>query len=99
MHSELIPSIIVLSLILNTWCVTAIPAVHVSELGQVYMFKYDSVHRRFEGDVSAKNGKLYINGKAITVFSERDPANIKWGDIGAHYIVESTVGSRIIPSR
>jgi len=56
----------------------------------VYMFKYDSVHRRFEGDVHAKDGKLYIKGKAITIFSERDPANIKWGDVGAHYIVEST---------
>lgn len=58
------------------------------------MFKFDSVHRRFEGDVRAKDGKLYINGKPITVFSERDPANIKWGDVGADYIVESTVGSR-----
>ncbi|KAI9571920.1 glyceraldehyde-3-phosphate dehydrogenase [Boletus coccyginus] len=56
----------------------------------VYMFKYDSVHRRFEGDVSAKEGKLYIKGKAITVFAERDPANIKWGSVGADYIVEST---------
>ncbi|KAF8547312.1 glyceraldehyde 3-phosphate dehydrogenase [Imleria badia] len=56
----------------------------------VYMFKYDSVHRRFEGDVSAKDGKLFINGKAITVYAERDPANIKWGDVGAEYIVEST---------
>ncbi|KAI6147854.1 glyceraldehyde 3-phosphate dehydrogenase [Pisolithus tinctorius] len=56
----------------------------------VYMFKYDSVHRRFEGDVHAEDGKLVINGKAITVFSERDPANIKWGEVGADYIVEST---------
>lgn len=56
----------------------------------VYMFKYDSVHRRFEGDVHARDGKLVINGNAITVFSERDPANIKWGDVGAEYIVEST---------
>ncbi|KAF9221710.1 glyceraldehyde-3-phosphate dehydrogenase [Gyrodon lividus] len=56
----------------------------------VYMFKYDSVHRRFDGDVYVKDGKLYINGKAITVFGERDPANIKWGDVGAEYIVEST---------
>ncbi|KAH7882450.1 hypothetical protein F5I97DRAFT_1817141 [Phlebopus sp. FC_14] len=56
----------------------------------VYMFKYDSVHRRFEGDVSAKDGKLYIHGKEITVFGERDPANIKWSSVGAEYIVEST---------
>ncbi|KIJ60925.1 hypothetical protein HYDPIDRAFT_116615 [Hydnomerulius pinastri MD-312] len=56
----------------------------------VYMFKYDSVHGRFEGDVHTKDGKLYINGKAITVFGERDPANIKWGSVGAEYIVEST---------
>ncbi|KAH0834066.1 hypothetical protein J3R83DRAFT_11350 [Lanmaoa asiatica] len=56
----------------------------------VYMFKFDSVHRRFEGEVHAQDGKLYINGKAITVFGERDPANIKWGDVGAQYIVEST---------
>lgn len=58
------------------------------------MFKYDSVHRRFPGDVRAEGGKLYINGKAITIFSERDPANIRWGDVGAEYIVESTVGGR-----
>ncbi|KAH7882213.1 glyceraldehyde 3-phosphate dehydrogenase [Phlebopus sp. FC_14] len=56
----------------------------------VYMFKYDSVHRRFEGDVYAKDGKLYINGKEIIVFGERDPANIKWASVGAEYIVEST---------
>lgn len=58
------------------------------------MFKYDSVHRRFEGEVSAQGGKLYINGKEITVFAERDPANIKWSTVDAQYIVESTVGSR-----
>ncbi|KAL0579210.1 hypothetical protein V5O48_002772 [Marasmius crinis-equi] len=56
----------------------------------VYMFKYDSVHGRFKGDVEAKDGKLYINGKAITVFGERDPAAIPWGSVGAGYIVEST---------
>ena len=61
------------------------------------MFKYDSVHRRFEGDVSAKDKKLYIDGKGITVFAERDPANIKWGDVGADYIVESTVSSHGTP--
>jgi len=56
----------------------------------VYMFKYDSVHGRFKGTVEAKDGKLVINGKAITVFAERDPADIKWGSTGADYIVEST---------
>lgn len=71
---------------------------HPAELSQVYMFKYDSVHRRFDGDVLAKDGKLYIHGKPIIIFGERDPANIKWGQVGAQYIVESTVGSRD-PSR
>ncbi|KAH7920821.1 glyceraldehyde-3-phosphate dehydrogenase [Leucogyrophana mollusca] len=56
----------------------------------VYMFKYDSVHGRFEGDVHTKDGKLFIDGKAITVYGERDPANIPWGSVGAEYIVEST---------
>ncbi|XP_043935522.1 glyceraldehyde-3-phosphate dehydrogenase [Protopterus annectens] len=56
----------------------------------VYMFKYDSTHGRFKGEVCAKDGKLVINGHAITVFQERDPANIKWADAGAEYVVEST---------
>ena len=61
-----------------------------STLPQVYMFKYDSVHGRFKGTVEAKDGKLWVEGKPITVFAERDPANIKWGSVGADYIVEST---------
>merc|ERR1712002_215736 len=56
----------------------------------VYMFKYDSTHGRFKGTVEAKDGKLVINGKAVTVFNERDPANIKWASAGAEYVVEST---------
>ncbi|KAM8949722.1 glyceraldehyde-3-phosphate dehydrogenase-like [Lycaon pictus] len=52
----------------------------------VYMFQYDSTH----GTVKAENGKLIINGKSISIFQERDPANIKWGDAGAQYVVEST---------
>jgi len=54
------------------------------------MFKYDTVHGLFKGDVSHKDGKLIINGNEISVFSERDPANIPWGKVGAHYVVEST---------
>ena len=57
------------------------------------MFKFDSVHGRFKGTIEAKDGKLIINGKAITVYAERDPANIKWGAAGADYVIESTVRS------
>lgn len=56
----------------------------------VYLFKYDSTHGRFKGTVSAEGGFLVVNGKKITVFSERDPKDIKWGSAGAEYIVEST---------
>nr|UES62894.1 glyceraldehyde-3-phosphate dehydrogenase [Cyathus bulleri] len=56
----------------------------------VYMFKYDSVHGRFKGSVESKDGKLYIAGKPVTVFAEKDPANIPWGSAGADYVVEST---------
>jgi len=55
------------------------------------MFKYDSVHGRFKGTVEAKDGKLWIEGRPITVFAERNPADIKWGSVGADYIIESTV--------
>jgi glyceraldehyde 3-phosphate dehydrogenase len=56
----------------------------------VYMLKYDSVHGRFKGSVEAKDGKLWVEGKPITVFADRDPANIPWGSVSADYIVEST---------
>ncbi|KAH9013025.1 glyceraldehyde 3-phosphate dehydrogenase [Lactarius pseudohatsudake] len=56
----------------------------------VYMFKYDSVHGRFKGTIEIKDGKLVIDGHPITVFQERDPANIKWGSVGADYVVESS---------
>lgn len=56
----------------------------------VYMFKYDSTHGTFDGTVEIADGKLVINGKAITVFHCRDPAEIQWGSAGADYVVEST---------
>ena len=56
----------------------------------VYMLKYDSVHGKFDGEVSAKDGKLVVNGKEITVFNCMDPKDIDWKSCGAEYIVEST---------
>merc|ERR1711970_250569 len=56
----------------------------------VYMFKYDSTHGRYPGEVKVEGDKLVIDGHKITVFHERDPANIKWGEAGAVYVVEST---------
>ncbi|KAJ9460890.1 Glyceraldehyde-3-phosphate dehydrogenase 2 [Diplonema papillatum] len=56
----------------------------------VYMFKYDSVHGRYNGSVEAKNGKLVIDGCEISVFTKKDPASIPWGEAGATYVVEST---------
>jgi glyceraldehyde 3-phosphate dehydrogenase len=56
----------------------------------VYLFKYDSTHGRFKGDVHAKDGKLVINGQVISVYAERDCGKIPWRDTGAEYIVEST---------
>jgi len=56
----------------------------------VYMFKYDSTHGKFKGEVKEDGKFLYVNGNKITVFNERDPANINWAGAGAEYIVEST---------
>ncbi|XP_035018627.1 glyceraldehyde-3-phosphate dehydrogenase [Hippoglossus stenolepis] len=56
----------------------------------VYMFKYDSTHGRFHGEVKVEGDKLVIDGHKISVFHERDPTHIKWGDAGAQYVVEST---------
>jgi len=56
----------------------------------VYMFKYDSTHGRFKGDVSQNNGQLVVDKAAINVSQERDPSAIPWGKYGADYVVEST---------
>ncbi|MCT8553820.1 type I glyceraldehyde-3-phosphate dehydrogenase [Glaesserella parasuis] len=55
-----------------------------------YMLKYDSTHGRFDGTVEVKDGKLVVNGKEIRVTSERDPANLKWNEIGVDIAVEAT---------
>lgn len=55
-----------------------------------YMIKYDSVHGGFKGEVRVEGNNLVVNGKTIRVTSERDPNNLKWSEVGADYIVEST---------
>jgi glyceraldehyde 3-phosphate dehydrogenase len=55
-----------------------------------YMLKYDSTHGRFNGEVSVANGNLIVNGKTIRVTAERSPENLKWNEVGAEYVVEST---------
>jgi glyceraldehyde 3-phosphate dehydrogenase len=55
-----------------------------------YMLKYDSVHGRFDGDVSVDGNNLVVNGKKIRLTAERDPANLKWSDIGADLVIECT---------
>lgn len=56
----------------------------------VYMFKYDSTHGRYPGEVKAEDGKLVVDGVAISVFQKMKPAEIPWGETGADYVVEST---------
>jgi glyceraldehyde 3-phosphate dehydrogenase len=55
-----------------------------------YMLKYDSVHGRFAGDVSVSGNNLIVNGKTVRLTAERDPANLKWSDIGADLVIECT---------
>jgi glyceraldehyde 3-phosphate dehydrogenase len=52
--------------------------------------QYDSAHSRYQGTVSHDDKNIIIDGKPIRVFNEMDPSNIKWGDAGADFIVEST---------
>lgn len=55
-----------------------------------YMLKYDSVHGTFKGTVEVKNGNLIVNGNTVRVTAEKNPADLKWGDAEAEYVVEST---------
>lgn len=62
-----------------------------------YLLKYDSTHGSFPGEVKQDGNDLVVNGKKIRITSEKDPANLKWGDIGADYVVESTGIFKDIP--
>lgn len=55
-----------------------------------YMLKYDSVHGRFKGEVSVDGNTLTVNGKKIRLTQERDPVNLKWNEVGADIVIEST---------
>lgn len=55
-----------------------------------YMLKYDSTHGRFDGTIEVKNGHLVVNGQEIRVTAEKDPADLKWDEVGAEVIIEST---------
>src|SRR5690554_7774996 len=55
-----------------------------------YMLKYDTIHGQFDGSVEVKDGNLVVNGKTVRVTSERNPADLKWNEVEAEYVVEST---------
>ena len=55
-----------------------------------YMLKYDSTHGQFKGTIAVEGGHLVVNGKTIRVTAEKDPANLKWGEVGAEIVIEST---------
>jgi glyceraldehyde 3-phosphate dehydrogenase len=55
-----------------------------------YMLRYDTIHGGFKGTVEVKDGHLVVNGNSIRVTAEKDPANLKWNEVGAEYVIEST---------
>jgi len=55
-----------------------------------YMLKYDTIHGEFDGSIEVKDGKLVVNGHSIRITSESNPANLKWNEVGADYVIEST---------
>ncbi|XP_018582440.1 glyceraldehyde-3-phosphate dehydrogenase 2 isoform X1 [Scleropages formosus] len=70
--------------------VTAINDPFIDLQYMVYMFKYDSTHGRYDGDVHAEDGKLVVGNNVISVYQCMKPAEIPWGEAGAQYVVEST---------
>jgi glyceraldehyde 3-phosphate dehydrogenase len=73
---------------------TDVEIVGINDLIEVdylaYMLRYDSTHGRFQGEVAVENGQLVVNGQVIRISAERDPNNLKWGEVGADYVLEST---------
>ena len=55
-----------------------------------YMLKYDTTHGRFDGTIAVENGNLVVNGKTIRITAEKDPANLKWNEVGVETVIEST---------
>jgi len=55
-----------------------------------YMLRYDSAHGMFDGEIKAKNGSLYVNGRRYAVYNEKEPADIPWGETGTEYVLESS---------
>src|SRR3954469_15870680 len=55
-----------------------------------HLFKYDSVHRRLEGEVRAEGKAIIVNGKKIAVYSEKDPSSLPWKELGIDVVIEST---------
>ena len=55
-----------------------------------YMLRYDTIHGKFDGSIDIKDGQLVVNGQTIRVTAERDPKDLKWNEVGAEYVVEST---------
>src|SRR3954468_5863499 len=55
-----------------------------------HLFKYDSVHRTYQGDVQVADGSIVVDGDEIKVFAEKDPSQLKWKDLGVDIVLEST---------
>ncbi|MEA2076918.1 MAG: type I glyceraldehyde-3-phosphate dehydrogenase [Candidatus Marinimicrobia bacterium] len=55
-----------------------------------HLLKYDSVHKKFDGEVSAKDDSIVVNGKEIKIYAEKDPANLPWKELNVEYVVEAT---------